>query len=93
MTMIDVLLSMLGAIGAVVIFYSLWVGLSSLRSEDVDDLSSVDYPNYDDLDDPDFDDPEWNERRWCPICGGDGMEDDSSPCPDCDGTGTNPVYW
>ena len=50
-----------------------------------------DYNYWDD--DDDFDDPEWDGRRWCIVCGGDGMEDDSSPCPECDGTGINPVYW
>lgn len=37
-----------------------------------------DYDYADDLSGP---------EEMCPVCGGDGMEDDVSPCPHCDGEG------
>lgn len=51
-----------------------------------------DYDDYgDDYDDDDYFDTEYD--HYCTVCGGDGMEDDSSPCPECDGTGIAPEYW
>lgn len=34
-----------------------------------------------------------DESRYCRTCGGDGMIDDVCPCEDCDGTGTDLLYW
>lgn len=44
-------------------------------------------PDYDYTDDEDGDWDAARERVDCPYCGGVGMEDDSSPCPHCDGEG------
>lgn len=45
--------------------------------------TSEDYDNYFD----DLADCEPRERVECKYCGGDGMLDDISPCPHCDGEG------
>lgn len=43
---------------------------------------------YDELyGDEDWDQDELRERVECKFCGGDGMYDDSTPCPHCDGEG------
>lgn len=41
-------------------------------------------------DDEEWIDPDYEDNT-CPVCGGDGMDDDVMPCPHCDGEGNE--WW